>query len=202
VGRPARLATRPRSGSSASGTSPSHEPSPHPLAFAGPLGVSLVPCPADRVLLGRRDRAAGQDTGHEQSHQQSAQPAASPLQRSRREERQAPRPRLPSSGRDGRPGEEATRRVPMNARRSIPGLMLSRSLAKSVVPSQSGRAQEFPTRVGRFYRSRGPTHGQPHRIRSLAVCPAWHERCHHTPPVFPTHGVQRNRSKTERRTHG
>jgi hypothetical protein len=39
-----------------------------PLAFLGPLGLSLCPRPAESLLPFRRHRTTGQDSGQEQSN--------------------------------------------------------------------------------------------------------------------------------------
>jgi len=47
----------------------SHKPTSRPVALPRPLRVSLLPCLADGVLLGRGDRAARENSGPEDSGQ-------------------------------------------------------------------------------------------------------------------------------------
>jgi len=54
---------------SATGTPSSHEATSRPLALPSPLRVSLLPCPADGVLLSRGNRARLERTDQEQPTQ-------------------------------------------------------------------------------------------------------------------------------------
>ena len=56
-------------GSWARETAPSDEEAPDPVTLTGPLGISASPRLADRLLLVRRNRAPGKDSGQEQNDQ-------------------------------------------------------------------------------------------------------------------------------------
>ena len=56
---------------SAADAATSHKPTSRPAALTGALRVSLLPCLADSLLLGRGYRAALKDSGQEKSDQDS-----------------------------------------------------------------------------------------------------------------------------------